>query len=155
LQHFLSPINRSTLTINGTIRIELGNPRACRRRSTNLFSKKFVFRGTLGKQRENPYERDRCRYIHRIPMETAEEVLRLYKEVYFDLNMVHFHEKLRDEHEIRLSYTWVQQALQGAGLVTKRRKRGPRRRPRRPMPGMLLHIDGSMHRWLQGTGGTI
>jgi transposase len=92
------------------------------------------------------------RSIHRIPMETAEEVLRLYKEVYFDLNMVHFHEKLRDEHEIRLSYTWVQQALQGAGLVAKRRKRGPhrRRRPRRPMAGMLLHIDGSKHRWLQG-----
>ena len=90
------------------------------------------------------------RSIHRIPMETAEEVLRLYKEVYFDLNMRHFHEKLRDEHEIKLSYTWVQQALQGAGLVVKRRKRGPhrRRRPRRPMTGMLLHIDGSKHRWL-------
>jgi transposase len=90
------------------------------------------------------------RSIHRVPMETAEEVLRLYKEVYFDLNMRHFHEKLRDEHEIKLSYTWVQQALQGAGLVVKRRKRGPhrRRRPRRPMTGMLLHIDGSKHRWL-------
>src|SRR5258707_12642555 len=64
--------------------------------------------------------------------------------------MRHFHEKLREEHEIALSYTWVQQALQGAGLVAKRRKRGPhrRRRPRRPMPGMLLHIDGSKHRWL-------
>ncbi len=56
---------------------------------------------------------------------TAEEALRLYKEVYFDLNMRHFHEKLREEHEIKLSYTWVQQALQGAGLVAKRRKRGP------------------------------
>jgi transposase len=90
------------------------------------------------------------RSVHRIPMETAEEVLRLYREVYFDLNIRHFHEKLRDEHEIALSYTWVQQALQGAGLVAKRRKRGPhrRRRPRRPMPGMLLHIDGSKHRWL-------
>jgi transposase len=90
------------------------------------------------------------RSIHRVPMETAEEVLRLYKEVYFDLNMRHSHEKLRDEHEIKLSYTWVQQALQGAGLVAKRRKRGPhrRRRPRRPMVGMLLHIDGSKHRWL-------
>jgi transposase len=92
------------------------------------------------------------RSVHRIPMETAEEVLRLYRDVYFDLNMRHFHEKLRDEHKIELSYTWVQQALQGAGLVVKRRKRGPhrRRRPRRPMAGMLLHIDGSKHRWLQG-----
>src|SRR3981081_2786416 len=91
------------------------------------------------------------RSVHRIPMETAEEVLRLYREVYFDLNIRHFHEKLRDEHEIALSYTWVQQALQGAGLVAKRRKRGPhrRRRPRRPLPGMLLHIDVSKHRWFQ------
>jgi hypothetical protein len=77
-------------------------------------------------------------------------VLRLYREEYYDLNIRHFHEKLRDEHDIELSYTWVQKALQGAGLVAKRHKRGPhrRRRPRRPLPGMLLHIDGSKHRWL-------
>ena len=87
----------------------------------------------------------------RIPLATVEEVLRLYQETYYDLNMRHFHEKLREEHGIQLSYTWVQKALQGAGLVAKRRKRGPhrRRRPRRPLPGMLLHIDGSKHRWLQ------
>jgi len=86
----------------------------------------------------------------RIPLATAERMFSLYRETYYDLNIRHFHEKLRDEHGIRLSYTWVQKALQGAGLVTKRRKRGPhrRRRPRRPMPGMLLHIDGSKHRWL-------
>jgi transposase len=86
----------------------------------------------------------------RIPLATAEAVLKLYKETYYDLNMRHFHEKLRDEHAIEISYTWVQKALQGAGLVAKRHKRGPhrRRRPRRPMPGMLLHIDGSKHQWL-------
>jgi transposase len=86
----------------------------------------------------------------RIPLATIEKVLGLYKETYFDLNIRHFHEKLRDEHAIRLSYTWVQKALQGAGLVAKGHKRGPhrRRRPRRVMPGMMLHIDGSKHRWL-------
>jgi transposase len=86
----------------------------------------------------------------RIPVATVERVLALYQETYFDLNIRHFHEKLRDEHGIQLSYTWVQKALQGAGLVAKRHKRGPhrRRRPRRPLPGMLLHIDGSKHRWL-------
>ena len=86
----------------------------------------------------------------RIPLGTVEEVLRLYREEYFDLNIRHFHEKLGDRHEIHLSYTWVQKALQGAGLVAKRHKRGPhrRRRPRRPLPGMLLHIDGSKHQWL-------
>jgi hypothetical protein len=63
----------------------------------------------------------------------------------------HFHEKLSEEHQIKLSYSWVKQALQGAGLVARGRKRGVhrKRRPRRPLPGMLLHIDGSRHRWFQ------
>jgi len=91
------------------------------------------------------------RSIHRIPMETAERVLALYRDQYFDLNVRHFHEKLQEVEGIRLSYSWVKQALQGAGLVARNKKRGPhrRRRPRRPMPGMLLHIDGSKHRWFQ------
>ena len=87
----------------------------------------------------------------RVPMATVEEVLRLYQETYYDLNMRHFHEKLRDEHGIELSYTWVQKALQGAGLVAKRQASGVSTgggRERRPMTGMLLHIDGSKHRWL-------
>jgi transposase len=88
--------------------------------------------------------------FRRVPLKTCEEVLRLYREKYFDFSIRHFHEKLRNEHGIELSYTWVQQALQGAGLVKRRRRRGPhrRRRERRPLPGMLLHIDGSKHRWL-------
>jgi transposase len=86
----------------------------------------------------------------RVPIKTCEEVLALYQERYFDLSVRHFHEKLKQEHAIELSYTWVKQALQGAGLVKRRRRRGPhrRRRERRPLPGMLLHIDGSRHRWL-------
>jgi transposase len=86
----------------------------------------------------------------RVPVKTCEEVLGLYQERYFDLSAKHFHEKLKEEHSIELSYTWVKQALQGAGLVERRRRRGPhrRRRERRPLPGMLLHIDGSQHRWL-------
>lgn len=91
------------------------------------------------------------RSIHRVPMETAEKVLRLYQERYADFSVRHFHEKLREVEGIRLSYSWVKQALQGAGLVVRRRKRGShrRRRERRPLPGMLLHIDGSKHRWFQ------
>ena len=85
----------------------------------------------------------------RVPLATVEEVLRLYRETYFDLNIRHFHEKLREEHDIHLSYTWVQKALPGAGLVARGRKRRKhrRRRERRPLPGMLLHIDGSKHQW--------
>jgi transposase len=87
----------------------------------------------------------------RVPVALVEQVLGLYRENYFDLNVRHFHEKLVAEHGIDLSYTWVKQALQGAGLVAKARKRGVhrRRRERRPLPGMLLHIDGSRHQWFQ------
>lgn len=87
----------------------------------------------------------------RVPMVTVETVLRLYRERYFDLNVRHFHEKLGEEHAIQLSYTWVKLALQGAGLVARGRQRGAhrKRRPRRSLPGMLLHIDGSEHRWFQ------
>jgi len=97
-------------------------------------------------------DRRHCRPSEkRVPLETVEQVLGLYREQYFDFNVRHFHEKLVEEHGIQLSYTWVKAALQGAGLVAKRGKRGPhrKRRPRRPLPGMLLHIDGSRHRWFQ------
>src|SRR5215471_19049031 len=84
----------------------------------------------------------------RVPLERVEEVLRLYREKYFDFNVRHFHEKLREEHGIGISYSWVKSALQGAGLVKKQRRRGThRRRPRRPLPGMLIHIDASKHAW--------
>src|SRR6516164_10749857 len=46
------------------------------------------------------------RSIHRVPMETAENVLELYQQRYFDLSVRHFHEKLREGHDIRVSYSW-------------------------------------------------
>src|SRR6184192_2721914 len=87
----------------------------------------------------------------RVPFAMVEKVLALYRDKYFDLNVRHFHEKLREQHEIDLSYTWVKSVLQGAGLVARQRQRGAhrKRRPRRPLPGMLLHIDGSHHPWFQ------
>lgn len=85
----------------------------------------------------------------RVPMQTVEQVLQLYRDKYFDFNVQHFHEKLREVHGIGLSYTWVKAALQTAGLVKRRKKPGShrKRRPRRALPGMMLHIDGSEHRW--------
>ena len=87
----------------------------------------------------------------RVPMQTVEQVLQLYREKYFDFNVQHFHEKLREVHGIELSYTWVKTALQTAGLVKRRKKPGShrKRRPRRALPGMMLHIDGSEHAWFQ------
>ena len=80
----------------------------------------------------------------RVPMATVEQVLQLYRDQYFDFNVRHFHEKLREAQGIKLSYSWVKAALQTAGFVEKRKKPGShrRRRPRRPLPGMML-----AHRW--------
>jgi transposase len=66
----------------------------------------------------------------RVPLAVVEQVFGLYREKYFDLNVRHFHEKLGAEHPIRLSYSWVKKALQGAGLVSRERKRGVHRRKR-------------------------
>ena len=103
----------------------------------------FGFRGLFDRRRGRPS-------VKRAPVAIVEQVLGLYRDRYFDLNVRHFHEKLESEHQISLSYSWVKGILQGAGLVARGRKRGVhrKRRPRRPLPGMLLHIDGSRHRWL-------
>ena len=68
--------------------------------------------------------------------------------------MRHFHQKLVEVHGISLSYSWVKAALQGAGLVVKAktRQRHRQRRVRRPLPGMMLHIDASRHQWFQDEG---
>src|ERR1700723_2312420 len=102
------------------------------------------YNGLLDRGRGKPSRR-------RVAVATVEKVFALYREKYFDMNVQHFHEKLETEHGIELSSTWVKQALQGAGLVARGHKRGVhrKRRARRPLPGMLLHIDGSRHQWLQ------
>jgi transposase len=85
----------------------------------------------------------------RVESGVLEEVLRLYRDRYFDLNVKHFHEKLTGVHGLSVSYTWTKGVLQGAGLVKRQPRRGGhrKRRQRRPLPGMLLHIDASQHQW--------
>jgi transposase len=92
----------------------------------------FGYDGLFDRRRGKPSPK-------RVPLAVVEQVLGLYRDRYPDLNVRHFHEKLSDQHQIELSYSWVKQALQGAGLVARGRKRGVhrKRRPRRPLPGML------------------
>ena len=104
----------------------------------------FGYDGLFDRRRGKPSPK-------RVPLAVVEQVLGLYRDRYHDLNVRHFQEKLGEQHRIELSYSWVKQALQGAGLVGRGRQRGVhgKRRARRPLPGMLLHIDGSRHRWFQ------
>jgi transposase len=89
-----------------------------------------------------------------VPEEEADEVGRLYRERYAGFTAKHFHEHLVRGHGFRWGYTWTKTYLQDRGLLAKAPRRGAhrRKRPRRPMVGMMLHQDASTHVWLLGQG---
>jgi len=88
----------------------------------------------------------------RVAVDRIEWVLEQYRTRYFDFTVKHFHDRLCEEHGFELSYTWVKDRLHEAGLVRPAPKRSAHRkkRPRRPLPGMMLFQDGSRHAWLAG-----
>src|SRR5580704_16780560 len=88
----------------------------------------------------------------RAPLAELERMLGLYRDKYADFTVKHFHEQLQKRHGYVVGYTVTKLALQAAGLVRKAPKRSAHRkkRPRRPLPGMLLHQDGSRHAWIEG-----
>jgi len=88
----------------------------------------------------------------RVPIDRAEEVEALYRERYQGFTVQHFHEHLVRDHGFGWGYTWTKLHLQWRGLVAKAPRKGAhrRKRERRPLPGMMLHQDGSRHAWLEG-----
>jgi hypothetical protein len=88
----------------------------------------------------------------RLPPEVIGELCRLKREVYPDFSVRHFYEKVTEKHGLRRSYNWARLELQEAGVVDKAPGRGKyhRKRERRPMVGMLVHLDASMHGWIRG-----
>jgi transposase len=88
----------------------------------------------------------------RVPVDRAEEVEALYRERYQGFTVKHFHEHLVQDHGFGWGYTWTKLHLQWKGLVAKAPRKGAhrRKRERRPLPGMMLHQDGSRHEWLEG-----
>ena len=74
----------------------------------------------------------------------------LYQERYRDFTVKHFHEQLAKRHNYVLGYTVTKLHLQREGLVMRAKTRSAHRkkRPRRPMVGMMLHQDASTHAWL-------
>ena len=88
----------------------------------------------------------------RAPVEELERMLGLFRDKYADFTVKHFHEQLQERHGYVLGYTVTKLALHAAGLVRRAPKRSAHRkkRPRRPLPGMLLHQDGSRHVWIEG-----
>ena len=83
-----------------------------------------------------------------------ERMHELYRELYGDFTVKHFHEHLVRRHGYKLGYTVTRLSLQAAGLVAKAKRRGAHRkkRIRRPLPGMLLFQDASTYRWIAALG---
>jgi len=90
--------------------------------------------------------------LRRAPKAEIERMLGLYGELYRGFTVKHFHEQLCKRHNYTLGYTVTKLHLHRAGLVTPARSRSAHRkkRPRRPMVGMMLHQDASTHAWLPG-----
>lgn len=104
---------------------------------------KWGYEGLFDRRRRSPSPRS-------VPVGEVKRILGLYRERYRGWNVRHFYQTARREHGVSVSYGFVKQALQGAGLVMKRKARGRhrRRRERRAQFGEMLHIDGSKHAWL-------
>jgi transposase len=88
----------------------------------------------------------------RAPVDEVMCLTDLYRTRYRGWNVKHFFSFYRKAHQGTRGYTWVKTTLQEAGLVAKSAKLGPhrKRRERAPMPGMMIHQDGSTHQWVQG-----
>src|SRR5215831_16194329 len=88
----------------------------------------------------------------RIKAATIELLVRLKRDVYPDFSVRHFYEQVSEKHQVKVSYNWLRLMLQEAGVVEKQPARGQyrRRRERRPLVGMLVHLDASTHEWIPG-----
>jgi transposase len=87
-----------------------------------------------------------------VPVDEALRMVTLYETRYTGWTVKHFHERWQTEHGGTRSYSWTKKTLQAAGQVTRALRRGAHRkkRPRKPLPGMMLHQDGSTHEWVPG-----
>jgi len=88
-----------------------------------------------------------------VPTDEVLQMVTLYETRYTGWTVKHFHEHWQAEHGGTRSYTWAKTRLHAAGAVRRAPRRGAHRkkRPRKPLPGMMLHQDGSTHEWVPGS----
>jgi transposase len=87
---------------------------------------------------------------HRAADAEVEFITKLYAERYKDFSVKHFYDFAKHEHGVGRSYNWVKNKLIETGMVNKSSRGGKHRlrRERKPMAGMMIHQDGSTHRWI-------
>ena len=88
----------------------------------------------------------------RAPVDEVMATAGLYRSRYSGWNVKHFYTWYCRAHAGQRSYTWVKNVLQAQGAVARAPKRGThrKRRERSPLPGMMIHQDGSSHEWISG-----
>jgi len=88
----------------------------------------------------------------RAPVDEVVALAELYRSRYQGWNVKHFHNWYRRKHQGGRSYNWVRKTLQAQGAVARAPARGAHRKRRdpKPLPGMMLHQDGSTHEWVPG-----
>ncbi len=87
-----------------------------------------------------------------VPVDETLRMVQLYETRYPGWTVKHFHERWHTAHGGTRSYSWTKKTLQATGQVVQAPRRGAHRkkRPRKPLPGMMLHQDGSTHEWVPG-----
>ena len=90
-------------------------------------------------------------FCRRAPMDEVMALNERYRSQHREWNIRHFHSWYKRGGGCR-SYTWVKNTLQNAGLSPKGKQKGVHRQRREasPVPGMMLHHDGSRHEWVHG-----
>jgi transposase len=145
IQEVFQRAEHDSITWNEAAEILGVDPRTVRR--WKHIAEEDGFQGLLDKRTRKPSAK-------RIDWIARKRVLGLYRELYHGWNVKHFHEQLK-KYSLAYSYTWTKTLLQEAGLIDKVQKRDKHRkkRPRKPLVGMMIHIDGSKHAWIPGLGG--
>jgi transposase len=87
---------------------------------------------------------------NRTSEERKEQVMELVKREYFDFNMTHCLEKLKENHGLEIKYETFRKWCHEKKLVKRAKKRRPvarYRRARMQSEGLLLQMDGSPHHY--------
>lgn len=117
-----------------------------RERTVTRLARRIESKGLFGVihgNREKSPSNKKCKDLQK-------SVMKLVEEKYFDFNMTHCLEVLKENHAIEVRYSTFRRWCHQRHLV-KRRKRGKgvarNRRTRMQSEGLLLQMDGSPHRF--------
>lgn len=119
-------------------------------RSVLRYLKKYNEKGFLFVKHGNRNKEPK----NKTSFEIKKEVIKLVREKYFDFNMTHCLEKLKENHNIIIGREkfrrWCHEIKMVKHAHKRRGSKIRRRRDRMAMPGVMLQMDGSPHKWFGG-----